>query len=706
MPYIQLEDIRKGMDRSKVSRVNSELGSAWTIKNAHLTRGGDIERRKSLVKLDDFPSTTKGLFAINDTLYTVGYDASQAGNVPSGVIHILTQHPAPLTSNALIKVLDAEPFDGKLYSISQFADGNIYHFYDTNRVTDWDSLSATIGSNNAVAAALETAIDNSAAVSALASSNTITITAAVAGTPFTISTQAINNGSINDQTLNAVTTQPNVAGVTEVVASADIEVTGGTSSAGINQITSITVDGVEILSSAVNWTTSNSNTASLLKTQIDAYTSSPEYDTQVTGSTLTIKAKPTTGATPNGFVVVVTVAGDVTVDADTVLSGGVTAVTAVAQIVTVTVGGTFEEADQFIVTINGTEIYTVTGAGSGTGTTAQTFKKKLYSVASSNLYFSALNAPTQWNSGIDPGFINMASETAGAETLVATAEYQGSMAVFSKNQIRIWNISEDSDENVPLQTLQNTGAIAQGSVIPYGNNDVFYLANSGIRSIKARDSSNAAYVSDVGTKIDSHVRDFINSLSESDIEAAVGIIEPVDGRYWLAIASDADKTTRISVLSFFPSNKISAWSYYDLDVKITHLVRVADRIYARATDEDGNDGLYIYGGLANNTYPVDGVDPVVIELPFLSAKNPAGFKDLSGFDILASNQWQVDLLPDINNMNVIVSQGITSQSTYGSPKFGVQGTGSLYGINLTCSKAGPATLSALALHYNSIFEPS
>jgi len=806
MPYVQIEDIRKGMDRSKVSRVNSELGSAWTIKNGHLTRGGDIERRKSFVKISvDFPSTTKGLFSINDTLYTVGYDASQAGNVPVGVNHILTQHPTPAT--AITRVLDAEAFDGRLYSISQFSDGNIYHFYETTRVIDWDNLSATIGSNDAIAAALEAAIDNSAVVSASVSTNVVTITADVAGTPFTISAQTVNNGvspqtevlasgtvqitggtsspgvnKINSITVNGVNilgaavdwttsndntaallktqidahtsspeyttsvvgstltitaltgtgdspngfvvvcnvggnvtstvsnmaggvdqvdsetltlneTQPNVPGVTEVVSRAVVEVTGGTSSAGINTISSITIDGVEILDTAVDWTTSNSNTASLLKTQIDSYTSSPEYDTEVSGPFLTIKAKAGTGASPNGFVVVVTVTGDVTVDADTVMSGGVTAVTAIAQVVTATVGGTFEEADQFIITINGTEIYTVTGAASGTGTTVQTFKKKLYTVASSNLYFSALNAPTQWTSGIDPGFINMASETSGAELLTATAEYQGLMAVFSKNNIRIWSISEDSSENVFLQALQNTGTIAPNSVISYGNNDVFYLANTGIRSIKARDSSNSAFVSDVGTAIDTHVRDFLNTLTEAQQEAAVAIIEPLDGRYWIAVYN------RIYVFSFFPSKKISAWSYYDLDITITHFARVNNRIYCRAT-KDGVDGLYLYGGVNNDSYPAVNVDPVLIELPFISAKNPASSKILTGFDILASNNWKVEILPDPNDLTVKTNQGIASKITYGTPRFAVPGEGSLFGINLTCSAAGPATLSALALHYN------
>lgn len=692
MAYVQIQDIRLGMDRSRASRVVSELGSAWTIKNAHLTRGGDIERRKAFVKQGvDFPSTTKGLFAINDTLYTVGYDAAQASNVPSGVTHLLTQHPTPAT--ALTKVLDAEAFDGQLYSISEFSDGNKYHFYNTARVTDWDTLSTSIGSNNAIASALEAAIDNSAVVNASVSTNVVTVTAATAGTGFTISGTTVNNGSVNDQSLTVVETQANVAGVTEVVATADITITGGTNSPGVNKITSITIDGVEVLNTAVDWTTSNSNTASLLKTQMDSYTSSPEYDTSTSGSTLTISAKAGTGTGPNGFVVVVTVAGDVTVSADATMTGGVAAVTAVAQVNTVTVGGTFESADQFTVTINGTENYTVTGAGSGTGTTALTFKKKLYSTASSNLYFCALNAPTQWISGVDYGFINMGSETAGQETLTAAAEYQGLMAIFSENNIRVWSISEDSAANVFLQTLQNTGTVAPESVISYGNNDVFYLAPTGIRSIKARDSSNAAYVSDVGTAIDTHVRAFLNTLTEAEIAAATAIIEPLDGRYWLAVGK------RVYVFSYFPSKKISAWSYYDLDITITHFAKVGNRIYARGTDDQGDDGLYLYGGTNNDTYPSANEAIVEVELPYISANDPAAFKELIGFDIIAINSWKVEILPDPGDDTVKRSQGTATGTTYGEPRYGVTGYGSLFGINLTCSEAGQATLSALALHY-------
>jgi len=810
MPYVQMQDVRLGMDRKRASRVAAELGSAWTIKNGHLTRGGDVARRKKFVQQSgSFPSTTRGLFAINETLYTVGYSAAQAGNVPAGVTHLLTQHPTPAT--AIDSVKDGEAFNGVLYSIIEFADGNIYHFNGTSRVTDWDTLATTIGSNNAVAAALATAINNSPAVNANASTNTVTITAAVAGTAFTISRTTTNNGANPDQNIVLTQTQANVVAVTEVLATAEVTITGGTANSGTNNMVSITVDGVNIMagssetlatgsftvtggtnSAGVNymdevlvngvdilgapvdwvtsndataaairaqinsytsspnytaggsgavvtitaaagsgsspngfvvdpveagdvttgsvsnmsggayggiaWATSNSATASAIASSINSHTSSPNYSATAVGPVITISAAAGSGAGPNGFVVVTNESGDVTSTHDAAMADGVTAVSAVAQVYTAQVTGTFEAADQFQITINGTEIYTVTGRASGTGVSALTFKQKMYSTASSNLYFSALGAPTQWVSGVDYGFINMASQTAGEETLTVAQEYQGLMAIFSANNIRIWSISEDSAANVFLQTLQNTGTTAPGSVVPYGNNDVFYLDTSGIRSIKARDSSNAAYVSDVGTPIDTHIREYMDTLTEEEIAAAVGVVEPIDGRFWLGIKN------RIYVLSYFPAAKISAWSYYEVDFTVQHFAKVGDRIYVRGKDSGNVDRLYLYGGSANQTYPSVNEDICLIELPYFSAENPAAFKELLGFDIVGTNSWTVELLPDPANEATKVNQGVATGTTYGKPRYGVTGVSSLFAVNLTCSAAGSATLSALAMHYVGLHE--
>jgi hypothetical protein len=113
------------------------------------------------------------------------------------------------------------------------------------------------------------------------------------------------------------------------VASFSFRITGGSLSAGTNKISSITVDGVTITSGAVDWTTTNEQTALNVAANINAYASTPEYSATANADTVTISAASDTGATPNGYAVVVTIAGDVTAKPSTsattstgALSGG------------------------------------------------------------------------------------------------------------------------------------------------------------------------------------------------------------------------------------------------------------------------------------------------------------------------------------------------------------------------------------------------
>lgn len=571
MPYVQIQDFRIGMDRKRASRVIAQTGSAWTVKNGHLTRGADVERRKAFVSQGDFPASTAGLYAIDNSMYCVGVDNSSnvLDAIPSGVTYIHTPHPNT-SSNQITQAIDGEGFDGELYSSLRYENGDIFHYYGNQRVTDWDNLSSNIGDIDSVASALQAAIDLDSAVGATVAGAVITVTADQINTPFTISVSS-NGGSIN-----------------------------------VNQ------------------------------------TQAP----------------------------------------------GVSA----AQVEEVTISGSFSVGNQYTVVINGTS-YVVTGGGSSTGTSLMTFKQKMYTTTTSNLYFSDIADAEEWVSGTDPGFINMASQTAGQETLNALAEYQGLMAIFSENNIRIWSIDEDSNNNVFQQTLQRTGTIAPNSVLSYGNNDIFYLDISGIRSIKARDSSNAAYVSDVGTAIDVHIKAYIDSLPEAHVEQAVAIIEPIDGRYWMAVGK------RIYVLSYFPQAKISAWSYYELDFRVTHFARVNDRIYARGVQDDGTETLYLYGGTDNTVYPGDNEAELLVELPFMDGDNPAGYKDLNGFDIIATNEWEVKVLHDPDDESVELVHARLSGTSYNKPRIGLTGVQSLFAVTLSCDKAGAATLSALAMHY-------
>ena len=93
-------------------------------------------------------------------------------------------------------------------------------------------------------------------------------------------------------------------------ATGTVEVTAGTNSAGVNKVSGITVNSVEIMAGAEDWVTSHTATATAIKDSINAKHSVPEYTASSSGATVTITAVKF-GTTVNTFVVAATVAGDV-----------------------------------------------------------------------------------------------------------------------------------------------------------------------------------------------------------------------------------------------------------------------------------------------------------------------------------------------------------------------------------------------------------
>ncbi len=106
-------------------------------------------------------------------------------------------------------------------------------------------------------------------------------------------------------------------------AAGSITITAGTASAGVNKVSTITVNSVDVLGTAVDWVTSHAATATAVATQINSTTSDPDYSASASGAVVTITADIIQGDTPNTFVVGSTVGGDVTTGSAVAMTGGV-----------------------------------------------------------------------------------------------------------------------------------------------------------------------------------------------------------------------------------------------------------------------------------------------------------------------------------------------------------------------------------------------
>lgn len=685
MAYTAVSDFKFGMDRRRPQH-SGIPGTLWLLKNAVITRGGDIERAKKFVPTDILPAGTFGFFSIRGQRYVFGAGAAPGG-LPTGIRY---QQLAAPGSPAMIGVFSATGFSGKVYAVAAYADGNIYHFQDGVRVTDMDAVADADSSFDTVASRLADQIDAQTAFRAKGFGPVVEITAAVPGVGFTISASATDNGPATTPTAVVATVQPNVAPVAEVRAVGSVTVTGGTVSPGVNRITGVLVNAVQLLGTPVDFVGNNSETANALAVEINNNTTGHGYTASAAGAVVTLRAAVGTGSTPNGYIVARTVGGDVTTTAAT-MGGGVTAVAAVAQVVKVTIsGGSFGAQDLWKITLDGSD-YQTTGRASATVTAVIVHKSRVWGVAGSFLKGSKLNDASNWTdttASTGRVSINVANEVDGLENLVGLAKYQGMVAVFSRNSIVIYNLPADSANIELVQPIDNTGTIAGRAVVPYGANDVYYLDETGVRSLKTRDAIDAAYTTDIGSALDPFVQQIVAEVGTEVVANATAVIEPRDGRYMLAIGR------YIVILSYFPSSKITAWSYYDFGQPISDLVRVGRDVYLRA----GNT-IYAYGGRDGTSYPNADEFPIVAETPFISSRDPAGIKTLEGFDMAAAGTWRVQVLQDPNSPEHMTDGGYINDTTYHLPANKLVGRTSHFAIRFTCKAAGYASLSSLAVHH-------
>ena len=699
MAYILVENFAGGVDRRRPIYA-APPGTLWEAINCHLTRGGDLEKRKSFVDLGTFPEGTFGLAEQGDTLYTFGSIAAPSG-LPSTVTYQRLQHP---DGYPMDRILSVDLFAGKLYVVARYSAGSIYHFYDGVIVPDWVDgiVRPAMLNNTGIAAHLAALINASASYIATSVGAVITVTAQTAGVPFAVSLFTANKpGGIDDQTLTSAAVTPNTPGVTGVAASFTFQVTAGTGG-GAGTVTVITVGGVDVLAGTINWTTSNANTASLIATQINTQTGSTGWAAVASGQAVII-TKNATGTVHNNLTVQATTTGTMRFNnlaAGVLLlgstAGGVDAVAGVAQVNTITVGGTFEVDDRFGITLTSTvsaeevvDIFGNTGNPAEKGTFIKTHKRKLYSPAGPVVNFSGVNTAVGWNADQDigAGFITASTNAGGSQDVVACDVYQGFLALFSRRVIQVWDMRDDDTLNDLVQTMKNTGTRSARSIEEYGGMDTFYLSDSGIRSLRARQSSSLAQVTDVGVAIDNLLEEYFqDGASDQQIEDAVSVIDPKDGRFWMAIAD------RVFVYSFFPDTNVKAWTWYEPGFEVDEFAVAQNLVFAR-----GKDGhLYVYGGTSGYTYDST---RVTILTPFLTAQKDGTYKDLFGFDQAALNAWDITFLIDPNELANVVHLGSNTGVTFSKPDWASVGHSTHVAVRATHEAAGPASISKMAIYY-------
>jgi hypothetical protein len=316
------------------------------------------------------------------------------------------------------------------------------------------------------------------------------------------------------------------------------------------------------------------------------------------------------------------------------------------------------------------------------------------------LRFSVFGQPDNWavssNQPGNPnplrgGFIDLSRWGTGIVELTALAEYDSYIAAFGRNTIDIWKVDPDESVNQRVQALRHTGTRAPRSVLPWGEGDVMYLDNDGIRSLRARDSSRAAFASDLGNSIDALVQERIRSLGAL-AQFSIGTLDPNSGRLVMQIGDMA------FVLSYFPGSKVSAWSTYDFgqteepSVTIPSDMGFCDEgLFWRSPGR-----LYQLGGETRDVF-----DATVAEawIPYFAAGTPATSKYFTALDLAIKGTWEAQIGLDPTQLAAAEVVARVTKTTYQLESIPLNGESTHLSLRLKTMGAGDAMVGNATLHY-------
>lgn len=470
-------------------------------------------------------------------------------------------------------------------------------------------------------------------------------------------------------------------------------------------ITNLTANGTAIIPYTVNYHGSMPDFVQSLATIINAGTGSHGYTAIRNVNSLLVQK---TGSSGNGHIIAVNIHGTMNVSAtSTPIGGGTDAVVGRPQktfigfkngVADLAAAKTAGLEMTISVTVEGdSQVYTF-GSDRIAGIDPSilfTYQGKGYMTDGSVFYFSALNDVTRWDrQATGSGFIDASNNLGIRDDITGIGVYQGKVAVFTRNDVQVWFVDPDPALNRLVQSIGNTGCIAPKSVTSFGSIDVFYLSDSGLRSLRARDASDAAFMADVGHPIDNFILEQFKDLTDEEKSRAIGLIDPSDGRYWLCIDN------KIYVYSYFPGSSIAAWSTYDLGItdEIEMMQVVNGRIFIKTIPNQNTNGkVYVYGGVNGHTYDDCLVE---VELPYLDGSKPATYKSIKGIDATVEGEWVVYLGFDHTNPTARDKIATLTQSTFALGKIDATGMGTHIGPRIVSQSNGYARLANFIVHYD------
>lgn len=265
---------------------------------------------------------------------------------------------------------------------------------------------------------------------------------------------------------------------------------------------------------------------------------------------------------------------------------------------------------------------------------------KIWCADGDTVKYSATNAPRDWTTADNAGFLPVGLQQSGSKRSVTVGNYKNRLVVFFPDSSQVWQVDVDPANNQFLDSIDI------GTNLLYAhqnmNSDVFFLSPAGVRTITRQATTESLIDSDVGSPIDYELLRgaFI------DTSAARGQYFRGAGQYWLYAGNKA------VVFTFSRSSKISAWSIYEFPFTLDYIDELETLLYIRSGDDvyRVDRDVWTDGGAKYE---------VLIETPFVDFKTPGVDKQVYAIDAVFTGTGDISHRFDPRNPALITSPPIT-----------------------------------------------
>lgn len=199
-------------------------------------------------------------------------------------------------------------------------------------------------------------------------------------------------------------------------------------------------------------------------------------------------------------------------------------------------------------------------------------QQKVYAQDGANVDYCATGNCRDWTTANDAGFLPAGLQATGSDQVTALGQFQKSLVVFFSDSCQVWDVSSNPAANALTGTIENVGTNFHKSARAL-TGDLFFLSQSGFRSISLLSLTANLQDSDVGNPIDKLVVPSIGTTDDPHSEYF-----PKLGQWWCINGST------VWAYSFSKTAKLSAWSKFTWPFTIDDATVLNQELYLRSGD--------------------------------------------------------------------------------------------------------------------------